>query len=262
MSYDFRDRVVLVTGASSGIGAATAEAFARAGAAVALTGRNIEELEKIAASLRASGGKVNFSHLDVTNRAEVFDVIYKVAGQLGKIDILVNNAGIGQCLPIEEVSEADTQRIIDTNVMGVIHCTQAVVPIMRKQGGGQIVNVASTVGHKGVPFLSMYCATKFAVRGLTESLRLELQRDRIEVIGVSPGTTDTNFFKRATTNDKGWWLKAPHKSSAASVARSILSACARHKREVVLTPEGRAMVFLNKLAPRFVDFMTLKVATR
>src|ERR1051326_2423046 len=205
MSYDFREQVVLVTGASSGIGAATAEAFARAGATVALTGRNMEELKRVAASAeaiadagvtaactrrnikemariadsyRAGRGKVIVSHLDVTNRTEVFDVINKVAGDIGRIDILVNNAGVGQCLPLEEILWEDTKRIIDTNVMGVIHCIQAVVPIMRKQGRGQIVNVSSTAGHKGVPYMSVYCATKFAVRGLTESLRLELQKDR------------------------------------------------------------------------------------
>jgi len=262
MSYDFRGRVVLVTGASSGIGRATAQAFARAGASVALTSRNLEQLEAIAAHLRPAESKIAAYRMDVTDRDEVVATMQKAANDFGQIDILVNNAGIGHCLRFEEIAWEDMRRIVDTNLLGVMHCIRAVIPLMRAKGGGQIVNISSTVGHKGVPMMSIYCATKFAVRGLTESLRMELRKDHIELIGISPGTTDTDFFNRAVTNGKGWWLKSPWKTSPDTVAQQILRACFRHKREVVLTPEGRAMVILNKIAPRFVDFMTMKVSAR
>ncbi len=260
--YDFQGRVVLVTGAASGIGRATAEAFACAGANVALTSRDTKKLEEIAESLRSTGARVSTHHLDVTDRREAFAVVETVAKEFGRLDILVNNAGIGQCLRLEELQWEDTRKIVDTNLMGIIHCTQATLPIMKKQSSGQIVNVSSTAGHKGIPFLSVYCATKFAVRGLTESLRMELQKEGIEVISVCPGTTDTNFFRRAVTNGNGWRLKSPWTYGADGVAERILHACAHHKRELVLTPEGKAMVIINKFAPRLIDFMTLKVAAK
>jgi dehydrogenase/reductase SDR family member 7B len=262
MKYDFRGRAVLVTGAASGIGRATAEAFARAGANVALTSRDTKQLETIAAQLRPTGARVSTHHLDVTDRREAFAVIETVAKEFGRLDVLVNNAGIGQCLPLEELQQEDAHKIVDTNLMGVIHCIQAALPIMKKQGSGQIVNISSTAGHKGMPFLSVYCATKFAVRGLTESLRMELRKKKIEVISICPGTTETEFFRRAVTSGKGWRLKSPWTHSSEGVAERILHACARHKRELVLTAEGKIMVIINKFAPRLIDFMTLKVAAR
>jgi dehydrogenase/reductase SDR family protein 7B len=262
MKYNFQERVVLVTGAASGIGRATSETFARAGANVALTSRDTKQLETIAGQLRTLGVKVSTHHLDVTDRTEAFTVIETVAKEFGRLDILVNNAGIGQCLHLRDLQWEDTRKIVDTNLMGIIHCIQAVLPIMKEQGSGQIVNVSSTAGHKGIPFLSVYCATKFAVRGLTESLRMELHKEGIEVISVCPGTTDTNFFRRSITNGKGWWLKSPWTHGPDGVAERILHACARHKREVVLTPEGKMMVIINKFAPRLIDFMTLKVAAK
>jgi ketol-acid reductoisomerase len=262
MKYDFRGRVVLVTGAASGIGRATAEAFARAGAHVALTSRDTKQLEAIAAQLRPTGATASIHHLDVTDRREAFAVIETVAKELGRLDILINNAGIGQCLHLGDLQWEDASKIVDTNLMGIIHCIQAALPIMKKQGSGQIVNVSSTAGHKGIPYLSVYCATKFAVRGLTESLRMELKKEGIEVISVCPGTTDTNFFRRAITNGNGWRLKSPWTHGPEGVADRILHACARHKRELVLTPEGKTMVIINKFAPRLIDFMTLKVAAK
>jgi short-subunit dehydrogenase len=262
MKYDFRGRVVLVTGAASGIGRVTAEAFARAGASVALTSRDTKQLEVIAAQLRLTGATVSTHHLDVTDRGEAFAVIKTVAKDFGRLDILVNNAGIGQCLRLEDLQWEDARKIVDTNLMGLIHCTQAALPIMKKQGSGQIVNVSSTAGHKGIPFLSVYCATKFAVRGLTESLRMEMHQHGIEVISICPGTTDTNFFRRAITSGRGWSLKAPWTHSPDGVAERILHACTRHKRELVLTLEGKIMVIINKFAPRLIDFMTLRVAAK
>jgi short-subunit dehydrogenase len=262
MKYNFQGRVVLVTGAASGIGRATAEAFARAGASVALASRDMKQLEAVAAQLRPMGVKVTTHHLDVTDRSEAFAVIETVAKEFGRLDILVNNAGIGQCLRLADLQWEDARRIVDTNLMGVIHCTQAALPILKKQGSGQIVNISSTAGHKGIPFLSVYCATKFAVRGLTESLRMELRKEGIEVISICPGTTDTEFFRRAITSGKGWSLKIPWTHGSATVAERILHACARHKREVVLTPEGKLMVIINKFAPGLIDFMTLKVAAK
>lgn len=252
----------MVTGASSGIGKATARAFAGAGAGVALAARSDDRLNTLAGELKEAEGKIASYHLDVTKREQAFAVIERVADEFGKLDILINNAGIGHCCSLEEMKWEDVQRVIDTNLSGVIHCTQAVIPIMKNQGGGQIVNVSSTVGHKGVPMMSVYCATKFAVRGLNEALRLELLKDNIEVISVCPGTTATEFFDHAITNGKGWWLKHVGKMSAEAVAVHILKACARHKRETVLSAEGKAMVLINKLFPRFVDFMTMKVAAR
>jgi short-subunit dehydrogenase len=254
--------VVLVTGASSGIGRATAEAFARAGASVVLTGRNLERLKEVAEQAGRTEGKLVVLSLDVTNREQVFSVVDQAAKELGRLDILINNAGIGQCLPLVELRWEDAQRIVDTNVMGIVHAIQAAIPILRKQGGGQIVNIASTAGWKGIPMMSVYCATKFAVRGLSEALRMELKKDSIEVITVNPGTTDTDFFNRSVVNSKGFWLKRPWFHSAESVAKAVLRACARHQREVVLTPEGKMMVFINKIAPGFVDRMTMSVAAK
>lgn len=251
-----------VTGASGGIGRVTAAAFARAGASVALTARSTEKLEAIARQLHPCEGKVVVFHHDVTDRDESFSVAKKIVAELGRIDILVNNAGIGHCRALDELSRAEIDRIAETNFLGAIHCIHAALPAMRAQHDGQIVNIASTAAYKGIPLLGVYCATKFALRALSDAIRLELRQDGIGVICLSPGTTDTEFFDHALTGPQGWVLKGVGAMRPDKVADAIVRTCHRHRREVVLTAEGKAMVVINKLLPSLVDALTMKVALR
>jgi NADP-dependent 3-hydroxy acid dehydrogenase YdfG len=189
---DLRDKLVLVTGASSGIGEALALAFARAGARLILTARDTQRLEAVRAECFEIGAQARVVAAEVTDEAQVQALADDVHAREGVVDVLVNNAGVvmgGLCW---EVEPADWRRLHDINVMGVVHGIRAFVPRMIERGkGGHIVNMASVSGFVGAPGMATYSASKFAVVGLSESLRNELYRHRIGVSVVCPGFVKT-----------------------------------------------------------------------
>jgi len=187
----FRDRVVIVTGASSGIGRDLALTFAKMGAKVALLARRESLLESLAAEITAAGGDAFSLAADVTRRADVRDAIDRVLAHFGRIDILINSAGIAISDRVETMLPEDLERMLSVNLMGTLHTMQAVLPSMRAAGAGSIVNIASLAGRRGMSPLGAYCATKFAVVGLTEALRVELFGSGIRVSLVMPGVIDT-----------------------------------------------------------------------
>jgi NAD(P)-dependent dehydrogenase (short-subunit alcohol dehydrogenase family) len=191
----FRDRTVLVTGASSGIGRATALAFAAAGARVALVARRGDVLEEVA---RLAGGETLVLPTDVTRHDEVQAAFRAAIARFGRLDVVVNNAGVLLPAPVVEIARADLDAMLQVNLFGALFVMQEAVRSMRETGGGSIVNVASLAGRRGVTPLGGYCASKFALIGLTEALRTELRDEPIHVGLVLPGVIETPMVEQVS----------------------------------------------------------------
>ncbi|MGK2859122.1 MAG: SDR family NAD(P)-dependent oxidoreductase [Thermoanaerobaculia bacterium] len=228
---DLKGRIAIVTGASSGIGAATAVALAGAGCRLAIAARRQAELDRVAAQCRALGVDCITIRTDVQNREDCFELARRTTAELGPPDILVNNAGFAIFDAIVDARPDDIRSMLDTNYLGAVNCVQAVLPGMLERGRGAIVNVASIVGIMGFSGMGGYCATKFALLGFTEALRDEVIERGIRVSAVCPGTTDTEFF---VTAQKGkapaaerLLLAVPPERVARAVMRAIRGGQAR-----------------------------------
>ncbi len=186
----------VVTGGGRGIGAAVAAALGAAEAKVTLMGRTLDVLEATRDRLE----KAQIIQLDVSDEGGVRDAFEKAAEDFGDIDILINNAGIAESAPFEKTPPELFQRLLNVNLMGTVHCTQAVLPGMKANGWGRIVNIASTAGLTGYAYVSAYCASKHAVVGLTKSLAVELARTGITVNSLCPGYTETDMLGESLSN--------------------------------------------------------------
>jgi short-subunit dehydrogenase len=248
---DPRGRVALVTGASAGIGAATAQAFAAAGLRVALCARRKDRLEQLAAGIAARGGEASAHGVDVTDGPAVRAVVDEVATRWGRIDVLVNNAGRGLAATLEQTTAEELRALMELNVVAVLGATQAALPLMRRQGTGHIINVSSIVGRRAVPYRAAYSATKFALGGLSEALRVELTGSGIVVTLVYPISTETEFHE--TEAQKVPWRRMGPQQSAERVARSILACVRRPRPEVYPYWPSRILTVLSVVAPGLVD---------
>ncbi len=253
----FDGQTVLVTGASSGIGRETALAFAAAGANVVLVARRATALAKVASQARASGAEALSVATDVTNPAAVRACFRKAVQRFGRIDVVVNNAGVLLPAPVAALDPADLQRMLDVNLFGALHVMQAAVQQMQKQdSGGHIVNIASLAGRRGFSPLGGYCASKFALVGLTESLRTELMGSNVGVSLVLPGVIDTPMAEAAAldpTTD-GFWPKALNMPTA-WVVWAVFAAVRLKLAEVAVPPGGALLEKLGALAPGATDFL-------
>ena len=189
------DKVVVITGASSGIGEATALLLAQRGARVVLGARRSDRLEALAARIAEAGGEAAYACTDVRRREDLAALVKLACERYGKLDVLVNNAGIMPVSPLDDLRVEDWEEMIDINIKGVLYGIAAALPVFRKQGFGHFVNTASTAGHKTVPNQSVYFGTKFAVRAISEGLRQEAG-DKLRVTIISPGFVRTNFAER------------------------------------------------------------------
>jgi NAD(P)-dependent dehydrogenase (short-subunit alcohol dehydrogenase family) len=194
MREHFEGKGCVVTGAASGIGLALAEALLQAGAVVFMADRNSSQLTAVVGQLGAHAGRVHQTTVDVTDQAQVLRLIEDAATHHGRLDFLFNNAGIGGTMPIANATLDHWRRIVDINLWGVIYGVHAALPIMRRQGSGHIVTTASIAGLVPVPYQALYCATKYAVVGLSESLRFELGDEGINFSVVCPGNVATPIF--------------------------------------------------------------------
>ncbi len=196
MKLDYTNKVVLVTGGTSGIGKTTAIAFAQAGAKVVLSGRRASEGEAVVAEITAAGGTARFVRADVAVEAEVKALVDQTVAAFGRLDVAFNNAGVESMGPLTEVSEAEYRRTFDINVWGVLASLKYEIPAMLKTGGGAIVNTSSVVGHVGMAGASIYIASKHAVEGITKTAALEFAKQGIRVNAVAPAVIETDMVDR------------------------------------------------------------------
>jgi short-subunit dehydrogenase len=261
MRRALRDRVVVVTGASSGIGAATALACGREGMRVALAARRKDRLERVAEAVRAAGGEVRVVSTDVREEPAVQALVDGTVAAWGRLDVLVNNAGVGLLAPTASTSAAEFEAIMRVNYLGTVYGVLAALPHMRRQGGGHIVNVASVVGKRASPFRAAYVASKFAVMGLSEALRMEVGREGIHVTAVCPIGTATEFHD-LEVNRLGVSGRGGPIQSAEHVARAIVRALRRPRPEVHPYPPARLLFLMNELAPGLVDRLMMAVSPK
>jgi len=196
MTPSFQDKIVLVTGGTSGIGRATALAFARAGAKIVIAGRRESEGQAVVSEIKSAGGKALFVRADVAHEAEVKALVDQTVATYGRLDVAFNNAGVEWLGSLTEASEADYRRTFDTNVWSIITSLKYEVPAMLKNGGGSIINTSSIAGHLGFAGASIYVASKHAVEGLTKTAALEFAKQGIRVNAVAPAAIETAMVDR------------------------------------------------------------------
>ena len=261
MTRRLRGAVVVVTGASSGIGAATALACGREGMRVVLAARRAERLATVAAAVRTAGGEARVAPTDVGDEAAVRALIDGTVAAWGRVDVLVNNAGIGLLAAVAETSAAEFDAIMRVNFLGAVYGVLAALPHMRRQDRGHIVNVASVVGKRASPYRAAYVASKFALVGFSEALRMEVAAEGIHVTCVCPIGTATEFHE-AETNRLGVSGRGGPIQSAEHVARSIVRALRRPRPEVHPYPPARLLFLANDLAPGLVDRLLMALSPR
>lgn len=251
----FKDKVALITGASSGIGRAAGLAWASQGAHVVLAARREAPLREAAREVEALGVRALPVCCDITREEDVARLVRETQGAFGGLDFLINNAGLGLYGPVEALGEAQLRQVFEVNFFALVRVTRAALPLLRQRApGSQVLNVSSVLGHRGLPLLGGYGASKAAVNLLTESLRAELAPEGISVLLISPGLTETEF-RDARLNAEGWQQDTiPLKAmSAQTVALAMVSASRHQRRDTVLTLPGRVMVLANRWMPGLFD---------
>jgi NAD(P)-dependent dehydrogenase (short-subunit alcohol dehydrogenase family) len=248
----FRDQVIVVTGASSGIGRATAEAFAATGARVGLVARRRDLLEEVAAACRARGGDALAAPADVTDRDQVRAAFATIDDRFGCPDVVVNNAGLLIPAPVQEIDPADLDRMMRVNVFGAVFVMQEALRRMRTRGAGSLVNMASLAGRRGAAQLGGYSATKFALVGLTEALRSELEGDPVHVALVLPGVVDTPMVGAFDQEFLEFWPSAMGMPSS-WVVWAVFAAVRFRLREISVPPGAATFEKLASLAPGVAD---------
>ena len=249
-----QDKVAVITGASMGIGEAIAKLFVQEGAKVVLCSRDLARTK--AAEQRIGGGANTLSAAcDVSQRSHVDALVKAALDRFGRIDIFVNNAGFGLNDAVADMDMAELRRMFDTNLFGAIDCMQAVIPVMRKQGGGDIVNISSVSGHISTPYMSGYAATKHAMNAVGKAARMELQRHNINVLTVCPGYISTDFVKNM--------MKGRHSERVGSsvkygvgpevVAAATLQGMLKRKREVVTPRIYKVFIRMYQALPGVVE---------
>lgn len=242
---DIANKIILITGASSGIGEVTARELAAAGATVVLGARRIDRLEKLVDEIEAAGGQARARSLDVTSRDDVQAFVDAARAAYGRIDVIINNAGVMPLSPMASLKVDEWDRMVNVNIKGVLHGIAAVLPAMNEQGAGQIINIASTGGHTVSPTAAVYCATKYAVRAISEGLRQE--NDKLRVTIICPGVTESELAD-SISDDKGREEMKEYRKVAISpeaVARAIRFAIEQpadvDTSEIIIRPTATAL---------------------
>ncbi|WP_413377072.1 SDR family oxidoreductase [Paenibacillus taichungensis] len=223
--FNVKGKVVVITGASSGIGEATARLLTEHGAHVVIGARRLDRLEALASSIRSEGGSVEYHTLDVTQLEEMQTIVGVALNRYGRLDVIVNNAGVMPLSPLEALKVDEWNRMIDVNIRGVLHGIAVGLPIMKEQGFGQFINIASIGAYAVTPTAAVYCATKYAVRAISEGLRQEVGAD-IRVTLVSPGVTESELAESISDDEARELMKDYRRISipATAIAQSILYA--------------------------------------
>ena len=210
MAIELSNKVAIVTGGSKGIGRAIAESLVTAGAGVAITARNDDEIGSTVTELKKLGAGTAAGYVcDVRDYEQVKSVVAEVAKEFGGLDILINNAGVGIFAPVESMSVEDFRAVLETNVFGVFYCCHEATPLMKQRGGGYIINISSLAGANPHPRMAAYNASKFGLNGFSEALMQEVRHDGIKVSYIMPGSVNTAFGGDEPSAEKSWQLQ-PH----------------------------------------------------
>lgn len=251
-----KDKVVIVTGASSGIGKATAHYFSAKGAKVVIAARRLEVLEDVAAEMLNNKAEVLAVKADVSKEEDCQQLIEKTVEAFGKIDVLINNAGISMRAIFNELELDVFRSVMQVNFWGAVYCTKFALPYLLKTKGS-VVGVSSIAGYVGLPARTAYSASKYALHGFLEALRTENLEKDLHVLIACPGFTASNIRKVALMADGNSQSKSPREEkkmmSAEDVARYLHDAVVNRKQKIVLTTEGKMAVFLSKFLPKFVQ---------
>ena len=259
--YSFSDKTIFITGGSRGLGLVLARHFAAEGARVAICARDESELERAKTDLENNGAEVFTDVCDVREQSQVEATIKKITDEFGQIDVLVNNAGVIQVGPLEVQTQKDFEDAMRVHFWGAYYTMQAVIPAMRERGAGKIVNISSIGGKMNVPHLAPYCASKFALVGLSGAMNVELAKDGISVTTVCPGLMRTGshvnaVFKGKNELEFAWFSISnalPFSSvSAESAAREIIEACRAGKAEAIISIQAEIAAKMNALFPETV----------
>jgi short-subunit dehydrogenase len=249
-----QDKVIIVTGASSGIGRATALALAREGARLMLVARREALLKQLQDEIRSTRRSADILVLDLRKKRDVETMIQTTHARSGTIDVLINNAGFGYFGTVEHTPPAIVREIFDLNFEAPLIASQLAIPIMRSQGSGHIINVSSVAGKRGLPLSGIYCATKFALNGISETLRLELTASGIDVSIINPAATYSEFQEHIRQGDVfGKFKSIGHVQRAEEVADAIVRCIKRPVAEVYPYRKGRILAWVNAIAPSLVD---------
>jgi dehydrogenase/reductase SDR family member 7B len=259
------DKVVIITGASSGIGKALAFSFGKEGAKIVITGRKREPLMEVSNEL----SKIGIDNLpiisDVSIKSDNIDVVNKTVEKYGKIDILINNAGISMRSMFEDCEVDVIKKVMDINFYGTVYATKYALPHI-KATKGSIVGISSIAGYRGLPVRSGYSASKFAMNGFLEALRTELLHTGVHVLTACPGFTQSNIRVASLGSDgnsKGESMRDEgNMMSSEEVAERILKAVKNRDRDMVLTLQGKFVVFLNKWLPKLTDKLTFNTLAK
>lgn len=253
-----KNKVVIITGASSGIGKALAKAFAARGAILSLGARRTELLEELKSEL--GGTEILIQKTDVSNEEDCRQLIEATVNRFGRIDVLINNAGISMRALFEEVDLKVIRQLMEVNFFGTVYCTKYALPYLL-DSKGSLVGVISIAGYVGLPGRTGYSASKFAIRGFLDTVRIENLKKGLHVLVAAPGFTASEVRKAALTTDGSQQGETPRDESkmmsAEECANHILKAVEKRKRQLILTfTEGKLTVFLGKFFPSLLDKLT------
>ena len=253
-----KNKVCIITGASSGIGKALAFEAASQDAKLVLASRNITELDLIKKQLEEKGCEVMTIKTDVSSEVDCQNLIEKTVQHFGTIDILINNAGISMRAIFEETNVDVLKRLMDVNFWGTVYCTKFALPHILKTRGS-IVGISSVAGYKGLPGRTGYSASKFAMQGFLEVLRIENMHKGLHVLIACPGFTASNIRNAALAKDGSMQGESPRDESkmmtAEETAKKIIKAIGKRKHRIILTSQGKMTVILNRFFPKFMDKM-------
>ena len=257
-----KDKVVIITGGSSGIGKALAIAFGEMGAKVVITGRNEERLNEVGQALDSIKAPNMCLTLDVAVEKDNAQLVKETLKKFGKIDILINNAGISMRALLEEIDLKVFKKVMDINFNGTLYATKYCLPHIL-ESKGSIVGISSINGYRGTPARTAYTASKYAMNGFFEALRTEVMHRGVHVLVACPGFTGTNIRNAALTADGTSQGDSPRDEgkmmTAEEVAQGIIKAISKRKRDIVLTTQGKLAVFLNKWMPGRMDKIVFNV---
>jgi short-subunit dehydrogenase len=258
---NFKGKVVVITGASSGIGEALVNELAGNGASVVAAARNTAKLQQMQKSLAEKGLEMFAVPTDVSIESDCRNLIQDAIDKYGKIDVLINNAGISMRALFEDVELDVLRRVMDVNFWGTTYCSKFALPYLQATKGS-LVAVSSVAGYKGLPGRTGYSASKFAINGLMEVIRIENLHNNVHVLIACPGFTSSNIRNAALAADGSQQGESPLNEnklmSAKEVAHKISRAIYKRKNSIILTAQGKEIVYLNKFIPQFLNKMVFK----